>query len=161
MKNPFSSFSPAERIAEDQIYERVYAEIASGQMDMAAQARAIEEGGGDDGRVKSAYIRYRVSRVKAEIEMAKAKEAETYISEQNRIREKEASERKKVEQDRKRERAENEYRWSEFAAYSDHITKTSEASGSETPGKAMAIVLLLVAGLFFIIAVSAVVTALF
>jgi cation transport ATPase len=105
MRNPLSPLSPAERIAEDQVYERVYAEIASGQMDMAAQARAIEEGGGDDGLVKKAYIRYRVSRIKSEIELAKdqaklerferEKEAERLRHEEKKNRAKEAKEEAK------------------------------------------------------------------
>lgn len=67
MKRSFSTASAAERFFEDQLYERVYEEIESGQMDKAAQARAIAEGGGDDGAVKRAYIKHRMDRIKAEL----------------------------------------------------------------------------------------------
>ena len=71
MKNPFSKASSAERLFEDELYARVYEEIENGQMDKAAQARAIEEGGGDDGTIKKAYIKHRIARIKAEIKEAK------------------------------------------------------------------------------------------
>ena len=69
MKNPFSTASSAERLFEDELYARVYEEIESGQMDKAAQARAIEDGGGDNGAVKKAYIKHRIARIKTEIEL--------------------------------------------------------------------------------------------
>ena len=66
MKNPFSTRTSSTRILEDQIYEKIGEEIASGKMDMAAHTRAVQEGGDDDGEVKKAYIKYRFSRLQAE-----------------------------------------------------------------------------------------------
>jgi ribosomal protein S14 len=55
-------------LLEDELYHIVWAEIESNQMDPAAQARSIEEGAGDEGRVRSAYIKHRVRRLKEELE---------------------------------------------------------------------------------------------
>jgi len=70
MKSPYSTASAADRLSENALYERVYEEIKSGQMDVAAQARAIEEGGSDGGAVKSAYIKHRIENLKAEMKVA-------------------------------------------------------------------------------------------
>ena len=66
MKNPFSEPSSSERIAEDRLYEKIGGELAIGQLDKAAQARAIQDGGNDAGAVKKAYIKHRFSQLQAE-----------------------------------------------------------------------------------------------
>lgn len=71
MKNSFTASSSTERLMEDELYALVYEEIETGQMDKSAQARAIEEGGSDNGAVRKAYIKNRILRLKAELELAR------------------------------------------------------------------------------------------
>jgi hypothetical protein len=101
MKKSSSTDAAAERFFEDQLYARVYEEIESGQMDKAAQARAIAEGGGDDGAVKRAYIKHRMDRIKAEL----IAEEQAAIAEEQA-----AQERAKAKAQAKRERARLENR---------------------------------------------------
>ena len=70
MKNPFMGKSSVTHIQEDKLYERIYEEIADGKMDKAAQARAIEEGGGNDGSEKKAYIKHRFARLSADFKIS-------------------------------------------------------------------------------------------
>ena len=56
MKKPSVSNETATRLAEDRLYASVYEEIENGKIDKAAQARAIAEGGENDGAVRAAYI---------------------------------------------------------------------------------------------------------
>jgi|AntAceMinimDraft_12_1070368.scaffolds.fasta_scaffold45641_2 hypothetical protein len=72
MTNPFEKDTAAARLAEDELYAFVYEEIQKGQMDTAAQARAIAEGGANEGEVRAAYIKHRIARIKAEIEVSVA-----------------------------------------------------------------------------------------
>lgn len=58
-----------ERLLEDEIYRFVWEEIESDQLDRSAQARAMEEGAGDEGKTRSAYIKHRVRRLKDELEL--------------------------------------------------------------------------------------------
>lgn len=58
------------RILEDELYRVVWEEIESGEMDRAAQARALEEGAGDDGRIRSAYIKHRIRRLKDDLALS-------------------------------------------------------------------------------------------
>ena len=57
------------RLLEDEIYRIVWEEIESGIMDPASQARSAAEGDGDDGKIRAAYIRQRVRRIKDEMEI--------------------------------------------------------------------------------------------
>jgi hypothetical protein len=57
------------RLLEDELYRIVWEEIENGVKDPAAQARAIEESGGDDGKVRSTYIKHRVRRIQDELAM--------------------------------------------------------------------------------------------
>ena len=102
MKNPFSNASTADRLLEDELYARVYEEIENGQMDKAAQARAIEEAGGDNDTVKKAYIKHRIARIKLEIEIAKERAAEEY----SKARAEEEKERAAAEVDKELKRKE-------------------------------------------------------
>lgn len=58
-----------ERLLEDEIYRFVWEEIESDQLDRSAQARAMEEGAGDEGKTRSAYIKHRVRRLKDELNL--------------------------------------------------------------------------------------------
>jgi ribosomal protein S14 len=57
------------RLLEDEIYRIVWEEIECNELDPSAQARSIEEGAGDEGKTRSAYIKYRVRRLKDELEL--------------------------------------------------------------------------------------------
>ena len=57
------------RLLEDEIYRIVWEEIESGIMDQVSQARSVAEGDGDDGKIRAAYIRHRVRRIKDEMEL--------------------------------------------------------------------------------------------
>ena len=57
------------RLLEDEIYRIVWEEIESGIMDPVSQARSVAEGDGDDGKIRAAYIRHRVRRIKDEMEL--------------------------------------------------------------------------------------------
>lgn len=70
MRNAFKALTPEGRLLEDRLYEQVYEEISLGKLDKAAQARAIEEGGGDDCAVKKAYIKHRIARLRVEVKLA-------------------------------------------------------------------------------------------
>ena len=75
MKNLWRSITTdnaASRLAEDVLYTVVYEEIENGQIDKAAQARAIAEGGENEGAVRAAYIKHRIARMRAEIEITTA-----------------------------------------------------------------------------------------
>jgi membrane protein involved in colicin uptake len=63
-----------EETFEDEVYQLVWDEIQQGRMDPVAQARSIEDGRGDDGLVKSAYIKHRLRRLKHEIEQRSQEE---------------------------------------------------------------------------------------
>ena len=56
------------RILEDELYRLVWEEIERGEMDNAAQARAIAEAGSNEGMIRAAYIRHRVRRLKDELD---------------------------------------------------------------------------------------------
>lgn len=95
----------AARLAEDRLYAHVYEEIRSGKVDTAAQARAMEEGGNDKGLVQQAYIKHRIARIRAEIEIFNQQEA-IEREEAERIRQDEDNEqmiytklKKKLEQE--------------------------------------------------------------
>lgn len=81
----------AARLAEDRLYAHVHEEIRSGKVDTAAQARAMEEGGNDKGLVQQAYIKHRIARIKAEIEIFNQQE-EIERKEAERIRQDEDNE---------------------------------------------------------------------
>lgn len=70
MESFFRNTSYVDRLSEDELYTRIYEEIENGEMDKAAQARAIEEGGSDNGAVKKAYIKHRMARIRAEIDFS-------------------------------------------------------------------------------------------
>lgn len=72
MKKPSVSSETATRLAEDVLYTVVYEEIENGKIDKAAQARAIAEGGENEGAVRAAYIKHRIARMRAEIEVSAA-----------------------------------------------------------------------------------------
>lgn len=55
------------RLIEDEIYRAVWEEIESGKMDPVAQARSIEDGEAEDVKIRAAYIKHRVRRIKDEI----------------------------------------------------------------------------------------------
>jgi ribosomal protein S14 len=57
------------RVLEDEIYRIVWEEIESNVLDGAAKARSIEEGAGDEGKTRAAYIKHRVRRIKDELEL--------------------------------------------------------------------------------------------
>ena len=57
------------RLIEDEIYRIVWEEIESNELDRSAQARSIEEGAGDEGKTRAAYIKHRVRRLKDEVEL--------------------------------------------------------------------------------------------
>lgn len=57
------------RLVEDELYRIVWEEIERGEMDKAAKARATAEAGSDEGQLRGAYIRYRVRRLKDELEL--------------------------------------------------------------------------------------------
>jgi hypothetical protein len=57
------------RLLEDEIYRIVWEEIENNELDRSAQARSMEEGAGDDGKTRSAYIKHRVRRLKDELEL--------------------------------------------------------------------------------------------
>lgn len=54
---------------DDEIYRIVWEEVESGVLDGSAKARSIEEGDGDEGKTRSAYIKHRVRRLKDELEL--------------------------------------------------------------------------------------------
>jgi hypothetical protein len=81
----------AARLEEDKLYAHVHEEIRSGKVDTAAQARAMEEGGNDNGLVQQAYIKHRIARIKAEIEIFNQQEA-IERTEAERIRQDEENE---------------------------------------------------------------------
>lgn len=56
------------RFLEDEIYRIVWEEIESNELDRSAKARSIEEGAGDEGKTRSAYIKHRVRRLRDELE---------------------------------------------------------------------------------------------
>src|SRR5688500_12552831 len=64
------------RILEDEIYRLAWEEIEGGEIDSAGQARAIEEGSGDEGKIRAAYIKHRVRRLKDEWELIYRKKPE-------------------------------------------------------------------------------------
>ena len=95
----------SRRLSESELYQRVYEEIENGQMDKAAQARAIEEGGGDDGAVKSAYIKHRIENIRAEIEIAKERAAQEQAKAYaEAVRAKELDERQREKEKQEQER---------------------------------------------------------
>ena len=53
-----------ERMAEDALYEAVLMEVKNGDMDIVAEARAMEEGQGDKEKARSLYIKHRIRRLK-------------------------------------------------------------------------------------------------
>jgi len=55
------------RLLEDGIYKVVWEEIERGEMDPISQARAVEDGDGEDGKIKSHYIKHRVRRLNDEL----------------------------------------------------------------------------------------------
>ncbi|WP_394227924.1 hypothetical protein [Paracoccus marcusii] len=57
------------RLVEDELYRIVWEEIERGEMDKAAKARATAEAGSNEGQLRGAYIRYRVRRLKDELEL--------------------------------------------------------------------------------------------
>lgn len=92
--------SQAELAQEDEIYERVFLEIERGQMDRAAQARAIEEGGADRDAIRRSYIKHRVRRLKDELSSRARRDAEI-AEERNRARKQAEEKTRAREQARK------------------------------------------------------------
>ncbi|WP_139838145.1 hypothetical protein [Roseovarius gaetbuli] len=62
-------FGLEDRLVEDELYRIVWEEIESNKIDPAARARSIEEGAGDEGKTRAAYIKHRVRRLKTEFEI--------------------------------------------------------------------------------------------
>lgn len=87
MKKPSVSSETATRLAEDVLYTVVYEEIENGQIDKAAQARAIAEGGENEGAVRAAYIKHRIARMRAEIEVSVAQAATIKAAEEKNRKE--------------------------------------------------------------------------
>ena len=58
------------RLFEDALYGLVWEELERGDMDPVAQARSVEEGGGEEGKTKAAYIKHRVRRLNDQFEAA-------------------------------------------------------------------------------------------
>jgi hypothetical protein len=54
------------RLLEDELYKLAWEEIERGELDPASQARSIADGEGHDGKTRSAYIRHRVRRLRAQ-----------------------------------------------------------------------------------------------
>lgn len=116
MIKPFFTKSADERILEDELYVRVYEELETDQMDKAAQARAIEEGGGDASAIKKAYIKHRMARLKAEHEIISRQKAALDA----RLREQQASEAKrKKEEDRSANLKKERYEQDKAAGLTD------------------------------------------
>lgn len=87
----------AARLAEDELYTFVYEEIENGHMDKAAQARAIAEGGENEGAVRAAYIKHRIARIRAEIEITERHAAYTKAQEERNDLEYKISNMPKIE----------------------------------------------------------------
>lgn len=96
MRNPFSTASSVDRLIEDEMYARIYEEIESGRLDKAAQARAIEESGDDDGAIRKAYIKHRFARIKAELTVTNELAAQVKKQEHKRWKN---EEKRRVEDD--------------------------------------------------------------
>ena len=62
------------RLLEDELYKIAWEEIEKGQLDSAAQARAIADSEGDDSKIRSAYIKHRVRRLRDEREIFQNKQ---------------------------------------------------------------------------------------
>lgn len=125
MKKPSVSNETATRLAEDELYAFVYEEIENGQMDKAAQARAIAEGGGDEGAVRAAYIKHRIARIKAEIEFSVAKaENDKNISIAKAEREKEIKMKKLQKEEERRVKV-------EFENHKQNRQKSQESNRKE------------------------------
>ena len=114
----------ARRLSENELYQRVWDEIESGQIDGAAQARAIEEGGGDNGAVKSAYIKHRIENFKAEIEIALELAARALAEEEER--KKKEAERKKIEEQVRRKEKQEEERRRRIKLQDELLAKANE-----------------------------------
>jgi hypothetical protein len=69
MRENSTSSESYDRLSDNEIYVRIYDEIERGIMDKAAQARAIEEAGGNDNLVRSGYIKHRMANIRLEIEL--------------------------------------------------------------------------------------------
>lgn len=54
-------------LEEDELYRIVWEEIERGEVDSVAQARSIEAAGGDQGKIRAAYIKHRVRRLRDEL----------------------------------------------------------------------------------------------
>ena len=126
MPTRYSNDQNARRLSENELYARVYEEIESGQMDKAAQARAIVEGGGADGAVKSAYIKHRIENIKAEIEIALELAEREHEKLKQKQEEEELSERRKLEE-RLRKGAGKER---EEAQIKKYLRENNEKSGN-------------------------------
>lgn len=124
MPNPFNTNESAKRLSENELYQRVWDEIESGQIDGAAQARAIEEGGGDNGAVKRAYIKHRIENIKAEIEIALELAARALAEEEER--KKKEAERKKIEEQVRRKEKQEEERRRRIKLQDELIAKANE-----------------------------------
>ena len=61
------------RLVEDEIYQIVWDEIETGNLDPVAKARSLAEGSTDDNSLRSQYIRHRVRRLKDEVQSENAK----------------------------------------------------------------------------------------
>ena len=89
---------------EDQLYRQVWEEIQQGRMDPVAQAKSVEDGRGDDGLVRSAYIKHRVRRLRYEIEQRKEQELQESLrrkeAEAQRIAEEERHQKEEMEAQR-------------------------------------------------------------
>ena len=80
------------RLFEDALYRIVWEEIEKGDLDPAAQARSIEDGDGEEGKVRAAYIRHRVRRLNDEFS------SENLASEEAIRQNKESLKKNKLEQ---------------------------------------------------------------
>lgn len=77
------------RLIEDEIYRVVWEEIESGEMDAVAQARSIEDGEAEDAKVRAAYIKHRVRRIKDAISASTKLEREIELARDREVKERE------------------------------------------------------------------------
>lgn len=156
MIKPFFSKSADERILEDELYVRVFEEIEQGQMDKAAQARAIEEGGSDAGAVKKAYIKHRMTRLKAEHEVVLRQKAERDA----KLRERQIADAvKKAEEERLSALKREKYEQDKAAGLSDEqiqlygkiekLRNTKNRDSGASAGAFVLIIMLILFGVFW------------
>lgn len=87
---------------EDELYRVVWDEIERGHMDPVAQARSIEDGLGDNGLTKSAYIKHRVRRLKDDLGKLHKEELKAKRAAEEMQRAKDEAEAKRIAEEKER-----------------------------------------------------------